>query len=193
MLVLASGSPRRLDLLRQIGIDPDKVDPPDVDEAQRKGETPLAMTRRLAEDKASSAATRNPEAFVLAADTVVVCGRRVLPKPPDEAAARRCLETLSGRGHRVLGGLCVIAPDGRRAVRAIVTAVRFKRLTVREIERYIAGGEWHGRAGGYAIQGTAAAFVKRINGSYTNVVGLPLYETVRLLGGLGFVTEGDPI
>jgi septum formation protein len=184
-LVLASASPRRLDLLRQIGIEPDLVDPADVDERVRPRELPLDHARRLALAKAERVAARHAGCFVLAADTVVACGRRILPKAEDEATARRCLALLSGRQHRVIGGVVLIAPDGRRSARCVTTMVKFKRLSESETEAYLASGEWHGKAGGYAIQGRAAAFVAAINGSYSNVVGLPLYETQAMLAGLG--------
>ena len=186
-LVLASASPRRLALLRQIGIEPDAVDPAEIDETPLKGELPRAHVQRLAQAKASAVAARQSGAFVLAADTVVALGRRILPKAEDEATARRCLERLSGRRHRVLGAVVLVAPEGRTAARLVTTAVRLKRLTGPEIERYLESGEWQGKAGGYAIQGRAAAFVPAINGSYSNVVGLPLAETAALLSGLGYM------
>jgi septum formation protein len=185
-LVLASASPRRLDLLRQIGIAPDLIDPADVDERVRPRELPTEHARRLAIAKAERVAARHAGCFVLGADTVVGCGRRILPKAEDEATARRCLALLSGRQHRVIGGVALIAPDGRRSVRCITTMVKMKRLSAAEIDAYIASGEWHGKAGGYAIQGRAAAFVAAINGSYSNVVGLPLFEANAMLSGLGW-------
>ena len=185
-LVLASASPRRRDLLQQVGIIPDAIDPADLDEGPLKRELPADHAKRLAEAKAAAVAARHPDAFVLAADTVVALGRRILPKAEDEATARRCLALLSGRRHRVLGAVVVIAPDGRRAARLVTTAVRFKRLTEAEVAGYLASGEWQGKAGGYAIQGRAAAFIPWINGSYPNVVGLPLTETLALLSGLGY-------
>ena len=185
-LVLASASPRRLALLYQIGIAPDDLDPADIDETPLKGELPRAHVQRLAQAKAAAVAARQPGAFVLAADTVVALGRRILAKAEDEATARRCLERLSGRRHRVLGAVVLVAPEGRTAARLVTTAVRLKRLTGPEIDRYLESGEWQGKAGGYAIQGRAAAFVPAINGSYSNVVGLPLAETAALLAGLGY-------
>ncbi len=179
-----------MDLLAQIGFLPDKVDAAHIDETPTKDELPAPHAARLAEDKARAVAARNPGCFVLGADTVVACGRRILPKAEDEATARRCLLLLSGRRHRVHGGVCIVAPDGRALRRAAVTIVTFKRLSEREIEAYLACGEWHGKAGGYAIQGRAAAFVRQLNGSYSNVVGLPLYETSAMLGGLGL--SGSP-
>ncbi|MGD1879094.1 MAG: Maf family protein [Kiloniellaceae bacterium] len=185
-LVLASASPRRLQLLQQVGIAPSTVDPADVDETPRRRELPHVYARRVAHDKLDAVAARHPGAFLLAADTVVAVGRRILPKPESEAEARRCLELLSGRRHRVLGGVAVQAPDGRRVGTLVTTAVIFKRLSDDEIRRYLAGGEWRGKAGGYAIQGAAAAFIPKIIGSYPNVVGLPLVETCNLLTGLGY-------
>lgn len=185
-LVLASASPRRLALLRQVGLVPDAVDPADVDETPRDRERPERLAERLAGEKASAVAARHPGAWILAADTVVACGHRILPKPDEPAEARRCLALLSGRRHRVHGGLCVVDPSGAAHVRRVTTVVTFKRLDAREIDAYLAGGEWEGKAGGYAIQGCAARFVRAVNGSYSNVVGLPLFETCNLLDGLGF-------
>ncbi|MDX1484010.1 MAG: Maf family protein [Alphaproteobacteria bacterium] len=190
--VLASASPRRRDLLAQIGRPPDAVLIPDVDESPAANEPPQAHALRLAREKAAQVAAR-PEArgaVVLGADTVVACGRRILPKAEDEAIARRCLGLLSGRRHRVIGGVAVIAPGGASGIRSCVTTVAFKRLTAGEIDDYVAGGEWRGKAGGYAIQGRAAVFVRFIRGSYSNVVGLPLYETERLLESLGCGAAG---
>jgi septum formation protein len=186
ILVLASASPRRLDLLRQIGITPDRVDPADIDETPRRGELPTAHAVRLAEAKVRRVAARHPGAFVLAADTVVACGRRILPKAEDEATARLCLDLLSGRRHRVHGGVALITPAGDLAIRRVVSQVQFKRLSALEVKTYLASGEWRGKAGGYAIQGRAAALVPWISGSYSNVVGLPLYETAQLLTGRGY-------
>ena len=185
-LVLASASPRRLDLLRQIGIVPDAVDPADIDETPLKGELPPAHVVRLAEAKARAVAPRHPGAFVLAADTVVACGRRILPKAENEATARGCLAMLSGRRHRVYGGVAVLTPGGEIGLRRVLSQVAFKRLSALELDTYIASGEWHGKAGGYAIQGQAAALIPWVSGSYSNVVGLPLFETAQLLRGLGW-------
>ena len=185
-LVLASASPRRLDLLRQIGITPDVVDPAEIDEMPGSSEMPETYAARMAEEKAQAVILRHENAFVLAADTVVACGRRILPKAEEESAARRCLEMLSGRRHRVLGGLVIIAPDGTARRRLVRTAVAVKRLDAGEIAAYIASDEWRGKAGGYAIQGRAAAFIRSINGSYSNVVGLPLFETAQVFKGLGY-------
>ncbi len=185
--ILASASPRRLELLGQIGLAPDAVVATDIDETPRKGEVPRALAERLALEKIR-AASANPNAagaVILAADTVVACGRRVLPKVEGEDAARACLALLSGRRHRVLGGVAVRAGDGRVRVRVVETAVAFKRLEAAEIEAYIRSGEWQGKAGGYAIQGLAAAFIPWIQGSYSNVVGLALFETGALLRAAG--------
>ncbi len=150
---------------------------------------PPALAGRLAAEKARAVAARHPDAFVLAADTVVACGRRALPKAEDRATAARCLDLLSGRRHRVLGGVALIAPGGRMVERMVTTAVAFKKLSEAERQAYLAGGEWQGKAGGYAIQGRAALFVRQITGSYSNVVGLPLFETAQMLRGLGYAVE----
>ncbi len=185
-LVLASASPRRLDLLSQIALGPDAVDPAGIDETPLERELPARHALRLAEAKARAVAARHPGAFVLGADTVVACGRRILPKALDAATARRCLALLSGRRHRVHGGIALMLPDGRLVSRRVETAVIFKRLDAAEIEDYIASGEWRDKAGGYAIQGLAARFIRGVIGSYSNVVGLPLFETAGLLAGHGF-------
>ena len=185
-LVLASASPRRLDLLRQIGVEPDAVAPAGIDETPAKNELPPALAKRLAAEKLAAVAAAHPDAYVLAADTVVACGRRILPKAEDEREARDCLKLLSGRRHRVLSGLAVRAPDGTTRQRLVTTAVTFKRLEALEIDWYVASEEWRGKAGGYAIQGRAAIFVSAVQGSYYNVVGLPLHETAALLRGLGY-------
>ncbi|QCN97822.1 septum formation protein Maf (plasmid) [Azospirillum argentinense] len=190
-LVLASASPRRLDLLRQIGVVPDAVDPADIDESPLPRELPPQHALRLAGEKAAAVAARHPGAFVLAADTVVACGRRILPKAEEEKQARACLALLSGRRHRVFGGVVLLSPTGdgealRRSDRLVRTDVTFKSLSHEETESYVAGGEWQGKAGGYAIQGRAAAHVRWIGGSYSNVVGLPLFEVAALLRGAGF-------
>ena len=187
--VLASASPRRRDLLRQLGIEPCAVDAADVDEAPLPRELPAAHARRLAFAKASAVAARHPGSIVLGADTVVASGRRILPKAQSEAEARRCLTLLSGRRHRVLGGVCLIGPGGVTRQTLVTSIVRCKRLDAAETDAYIRSGEWHGKAGGYAIQGRAAAFVAFLSGSYSNVVGLPLHETVNLLKGAGWWRE----
>jgi len=185
-LVLASASPRRVDLLGQIGIVPDAIRPADIDEMPLPREMPAALAQRLASAKAHHVHGQKPDAFVLAADTVVACGRRILPKAETERDARGCLKMLSGRRHRVFGGVCLIAPGGKSVIRVVTTMVRFARLTDADIEDYIASTEWSGKAGGYAIQGRAAGFVASLQGSYSNVVGLPLHETWKALQGLGF-------
>src|SRR5262249_3103746 len=169
----------------QIGIVPDRVVPAALDEVPGNDERPEAHALRLALAKASAVASENPGAVVIGADTVVACGRRILPKPEDEATARRCLELLSGRRHRVVGGLAVIGPDRSERTRLVTSVVAFKRLEEGEIRDYLASGEWHGKAGGYAIQGRAAALIRFLSGSYSNVVGLPLFETMQLLRGAG--------
>jgi septum formation protein len=191
-LILASGSPRRLALLQQAGIEPDALLPADVDETPLKAEAPRDLSRRLSRTKAEvarKAARKRDElkgAYIVSADTVVCVGKRVLPKAEvvDEAAA--CLRLLSGRTHRVYTSVCVITPRDAVRERLVETRVRFKRLSRDDIEGYLAAGEWRGKAGGYAIQGIAGAFVVKLAGSYTNVVGLPLYETIALLDGEGF-------
>jgi septum formation protein len=180
-LILASASPRRLALLAQIGVVPTRVAAADLDEAPLPGEVPRALAQRLARAKARAVAAGHPDARVLGADTVVGLGRRVLPKAETEGTARACLKLLSGRRHRVVTGVCLVLPGGTERLRLATSIVTFKRLTPAEIDAYVAGGEWHGKAGGYAIQGRAAAFVRFLSGSHSNVVGLPLYETAQLL------------
>jgi len=180
-LILASASPRRLELLRQVGLQPAKIDPADIDETPEPREQPRAYALRMAKAKLAAVAGRHPGALVLAADSVVACGRRILPKAETEQQARTCLALLSGRRHRVLGGVAVGRADGVARTRLVETVVRFKRLQAAEVDDYIGCGEWQGKAGGYAIQGRAACFVAFISGSYSNVVGLPLFETVALL------------
>ena len=180
-LVLASASPRRLDLLRQVGIEPAKIDPAHIDETPRPRELPRAYALRMAKAKLAAVAGRHSGMVVLAADSVVVCGRRILPKAETEEEARACLRLLSGRRHRVLGGIAVGGPDGTVRARLVETVVRFKRLETAELDDYLRCGEWRGKAGGYAIQGRAARFIAFVSGSYSNVVGLPLFETMGLL------------
>lgn len=185
-LVLASASPRRLDLLAQVGLIPDQVVAAEIDEIPLPSETPRRMALRLAVAKAAKVAATHADAFVVAADTVVAVGRRVLPKVETEAEGRACLELLSGRAHRVLTAVSVQAPGGKSASRLVESRLHFKRLTRLEIEAYLASGEGVGKAGGYGVQGRAGAFVMSLQGSYPAVVGLPLYETLSLLSGLGF-------
>ena len=185
-LVLASSSPRRLALLRRVGIEPDAVVPPEVDERIRAGELPRDHARRLAATKARTVGDAEAERYVLAADTVVACGRRILDQTDEVAEARAALDLLSGRRHRVWTAVAVAPPAGEVRVKTEMTQVRFKRLERREIERYLASGEWRGKAGAYAIQGRAEAFVLALNGSYSNVVGLPTATTLALLRGAGW-------
>ncbi|MDE3175644.1 MAG: Maf-like protein [Pseudomonadota bacterium] len=196
-LVLASGSPRRVALLQQIGIEPDAVIPSDLDETPRRAETPRALALRLALDKAEASAAVAAKrgeldgAMTLAADTVVCVGRRILPKAEITEEAEDCLALLSGRAHRVYTGLCLVTATGAKRTRLVESRVRFKRLSRAETTAYLDSGEWRGKAGGYAIQGLAGAFVIRLIGSYTNVVGLPLAEVAGLLTGEGYpVLEG---
>jgi septum formation protein len=181
-LILASASPRRLALLAQAGIVPDEIVAPDVDEAVKKAELPRPHALRLAAAKAEAVAAQRPDALVLAADTVVALGRRILPKAESEDAVARCLRLLSGRRHTVITAVAVKTPGARMRTRTVLTRVSFKRLTEDEIAAYVASREGEGKAGGYAIQGRAEAFVRAINGSYSNVVGLPLFETLALVG-----------
>ncbi len=172
-----------------MGLEPDLVLPPEVDETPHARELPRDYARRLARSKAEAVAARlelAPPWYVVAGDTVVAAGRRILPKALSEADARACLTLLSGRRHRVWGGVCVLRHDGRRSERVVLTRVRFKRLSAEELEAYIRSGEWHGKAGAYAIQGRAAAFIPWINGSCANVIGLPVAEVVAMLTGLGY-------
>ena len=185
-LILASSSPRRKELLAQIGIAPDKIIPADIDETLLSNELPRTFALRLSKAKAEKIADGNPDNFILAADTVVAAGRRVLDKPKDADDARRTLETLSGRRHKVLGGICVIAPNGRILQRLCETVVAFRRLSKTDIEAYIECGDWEGKAGGYAIQGLAATYVKFISGSHSNIIGLSLYDTAQMLESAGY-------
>jgi len=183
-IILASASPRRRALLEQIGVAAE-IRPADIDETPRKGETPALYARRMAVSKAEKIAADHPDAFVLAADTVVACGARILPKAENADQVRDCLNLLSGRRHTVYGGICLITPDGRKIARVARTSVVFARLHESEKRAYSDGGEGLGKAGGYAIQGKAALFVRQIIGSYTNVVGLDVYEAGRMLKGNG--------
>lgn len=183
-LVLASASPRRRELLARLGLTPAAINPADIDETPHKGELPRDYAKRMAREKAQAAASGG--GHVLAGDTVVAAGRRILPKAEDEATARKCLELLSGRRHRVLSAIALRAPDGAIRERLSETVVMFKRLSSAEIDAYLASGEWDGKAGGYAIQGIAEGLISRIQGSHSGVVGLPLYETRTLLRAAGF-------
>lgn len=186
-LVLASASPRRLDLLARLGILPDRTIATAIDETPFTGEIPRPHAARLARAKAEAAAAEAPAALVLAADTVVGVGRRILPKAETEQQARDCLALLSGRRHRVVTAVVLAMPDGRRLRRIVESAVTFQRLTEQQIADYLAGGEWQGKAGGYAIQGRAESFIRFLSGSHSNVVGLPLFETAQLLRGVGWL------
>jgi septum formation protein len=191
-LILASGSPRRLSLINQVGITPDHLLPADVDEIPLKGELPRACANRLARLKAETALAdvrRDEElkgSYILAADTVVAVGRRILPKAELVDDANQCLRLLSGRNHKVYTAVCLVTPKEGFRQRMVETRVRFKRLSEEDLDTYLASGQWRGKAGGYAAQGIAGSFIVKLVGSYTNVVGLPLYETVTLLAGEGF-------
>ena len=182
-LFLASASPRRLELLKQAGIVPDRVVPAAIDETPLPHEIPAVYARRIAAAKAQKVAAEHPHAVILAADTVVALGRRILPKTETMEEARACLESLSGRRHKVLTAVSIISPSGQKAG-LVTSVVRFKRLSAPEIAAYLATNEWQGKAGGYAIQGQAATLIPFISGSYTNIVGLPLHETVYMLRSL---------
>lgn len=191
-LVLASGSPRRLGLLNQAGLEPDSLEPVEIDESPERGELPRTLAVRLAREKAEAVVQRVrareeiKNAYILTADTVVAVGRRILPKPEVLEEAAACLRLLSGRTHRVYTGVCLVTPRDALRTRLVETRVRFKRLSNEDLDSYLASGEWRGKAGGYAIQGLAGSFVTKLVGSYTSVVGLPLYETTTLLAGEGF-------
>jgi septum formation protein len=191
-LILASGSPRRVELLDQIGVKPDRLMPMDLDESAGKSEHPKSLARRLAVEKARAAQKQlkdDPQwgkSFILAADTVVSVGRRILPKAEMLEDANNALHLLSGRNHRVYSGVCLISPDGTLTKKVVETRLRFKRIPRVEIESYLESGEWRGKAGAYAIQGIAGSFVVKLVGSYSNVVGLPLYEAANMLTGGGY-------
>jgi septum formation protein len=184
-LILASASPRRVQLLAQLGVTPAAIIPAEIDETPQPNETPLAYVRRVAEGKARTVAALHPAQTILAADTVVALGRRILPKAEDEQAARACLTLLSGRRHRVMTCVCVVDETGKLRSKTVTSVVRFSRITPAILVDYIASGEWQGKAGGYAIQGRAAGFIPFISGSHSNVVGLPLFETAALLARVG--------
>jgi len=185
-LILASSSPRRVELLAQIGIVPDKIIPADIDESVLKGELPQKLCVRLARGKAEKIAVENPGAIIIGADTVVACGRRILDKTSNEDEVRKTLAILSGRRHKVFGGLCVIDGEGKVRTRLCETSVSFRRLSNAEIEAYVKGGDWIGKAGGYAIQGEAATFTKFISGSHSNIIGLSLYDIAAMLNTAGY-------
>lgn len=191
-LILASASPRRLALLQQAGLEADALLPADIDETPHRGESPRALAIRLASEKAAAAARTRAahddlkHSYLIAADTVVAVGRRILPKPETMEEADECLQLLSGRQHRVYTAVSLVNPRGVERKRLVEARLRFKRLSAMEVDAYVATGEWRGKAGGYAIQGLAGTFVVKLVGSYTAVVGLPLYETVSLLAGEGY-------
>lgn len=186
-LILASASPRRQQLLARIGITADAIIPADIDESARKNELPRVYARRMAAEKAAVIAAQHPESAVLSGDTVVAAGRRILPKAESEADARMCLDLISGRRHLVLSAVTLMLPGGRALHRLSESIVTFKRLHADEMEAYIAGGEWQGKAGGYAIQGSAEALIRSISGSYSGIMGLPLYETRSMLLSAGLL------
>ena len=186
-LILASASHRRLELMSQIGIKPDKISPSEINETPIKNEMPGPLALRLAKEKATKIACSNSNCFIIGADTVVGVGRGIVGKPESISAAKRYLELLSGRRHRVYGGICILAPNGIKLERLVKTIVKFKRLSSNEIEMYLSTGEWQDKSGGYAIQGCAASFIPWINGSYTNVVGLDVSALKDMLTGLGYL------
>lgn len=185
-LILASSSPRRVELLGRLGIVADAIDPADIDETPTRAELPHLYARRMAREKAETVAPRHPGSLVLAADVVVAVGRRILPKAETEAEARACLTLISGRRHKVHAAVVLVGADGRVRERLSTSILAFKRLGDAEIEAYVASGEWHGKAGGYAIQGRAEAWVRHLGGSFSGVMGLPLFETRALLSSAGF-------
>ncbi len=185
-LILASASPRRVQLLEQVGITPHKIIPADIDETPLKGELPREHALRLACEKAKKIAADNKGSVIIAADTVVAVGRRILPKTETEDEAINCLKLISGRRHHVYGGIAVITPKGKLISRLCDTSVQFKKLAPTDITNYLASGEWKGVAGGYAIQGCASSYIKSISGSYSNVVGLSIYDIMTILDGIGF-------
>ena len=190
-LVLASASPRRLDLLAQIGIQPDLVSAADVDETPKKGELPASYARRLAIAKAETVAAQQ-DGVILAGDTAVACGRRILPKAETAGTAQSCLRLLSGRQHRVYGGIALLTADRRLLVRVVCSRVKFRRLTGNDIADALAFGDWQGKAGGYAIQGFAAQFIRHTSGSYSNIVGFSLFDVAALLDAAGYRPDIQP-
>ncbi len=185
-LILASASPGRLELLRQAGIVPDKVEPADIDETPRTKESPRRYALRLAEEKAAKIAVKNPESFIIAADTIVLSGTRLIGKAADETEAREILKILSGKRHMVVTAVCVMSPGSGKSSRIVETRVKIGKLTDAEIEDYITSSEWRGKSGCYTLHGRAGRYIEWLNGSYSGVIGLPLAETLRMLQGLGF-------
>lgn len=192
-LILASASPRRLELLKQIGLTPDQIIPADIDETPKSKERPKDLARRLAESKAAVVKQSHRDCLILSADTVVACGHQALDKAVTHEQAHSFLKKLSGRRHRVYGGISLIHPDGSQISRVAETMVQFKRLSDDEMKAYLESGEWEGKAGGYAIQGLGAIFVKSIQGSYSNVVGLSLYDVAQMLNGSGYPVHSDSL
>lgn len=190
-LILASGSRRRVELLQQINIMPDYIVPADIDETPQKGEKPKYLAIRLAQQKAEFIHKKQKDGYILAADTVVSCGQQILDKAVNEDQARNYLKKLSGRRHQVHGGIALITPEGRLFTRYCLTRVNFKPLTAQDIDLYIKNCEWQGKAGGYAIQGYAGSFIKYLSGSYSNVVGLSLYDTIKILDSAGFKIDAN--
>ena len=186
-LILASTSPRRLQLLKQIGVKPASVLEADIDEIPLKAEKPHEFAKRMAFAKATKISNSNKDKYILAADTVIAIGRLILPKAKTEEEVRRSLTLLGGRNHRVYGGICLIQPGGKVLQRLVETRVFMRRLSSDEVSNYVSSGEWEGKAGSYAIQGKGAQYIKKISGSYTNVVGLDLYTTSKLLKGCGLI------
>lgn len=185
-LILASASPRRLELLRQIGIDPDRIAPADINETPYKDEQPIPYVKRMAEEKALEIYKEHKSSIIIASDTIVVLGKRILQKAETEEEARKFLELLSGRRHKVISAVTIICPKGKVRNKLVTSVIKFKRLSQYEINEYITSGEWEDKAGAYAIQGLAAKYISFISGSYSNIVGLPLHETAKLLRGAGY-------
>lgn len=186
MLILASASPARKALLEAAGFTPDKIIPADIDETPHKNEKPTVYVKRLAEEKAKAIHAQHPEAFIIAADTIAVMGARIIGKAADRAEAKKMISRFSGRRHRVITGLCILSPDGKKSVRLVSSAVKCRMVADAEIETYLDSGEWEGKSGCYGLQGRASAFIETINGSYTSIIGLPVAETIAILNGMGF-------
>jgi len=188
-LILASSSPRRVDLLAQIGVTPTQIIPADIDETPLKGEHPRKLALRLAIEKAKKIYAENKDYFVLGADCVVACGQRIMDKPVDADDARRIINILSARRHKVYGGICLISPSGKITSRLVETTVSFRRILKDEMNEFIKSNEWEGKAGGYAIQGLAGGYVKYLAGSFSNVIGLSVYDTLQMLNSAGYKKE----
>lgn len=187
MLILASASPARKALLEAAGFAPDLILPADIDETPRKLEKPTAYVQRLAEEKALAIQKLHPSAYIIAADTIAVMGARIIGKASSREEAKKIITRFSGRRHKVITGLCVLSPDGRKSVRLLSSAVKCRMVPEAEIERYLDSGEWEGKSGCYGLQGRASAFIESINGSYTSIIGLPIAETIAILNGIGFI------